>query len=54
MRYFQGLFITSTMGLLLAGANGFRPAQDAAWRADWQQARMEAKQAGKPLFVVFR
>lgn len=27
---------------------------DIAWRSDWESARNEARQTGKPLFVVFR
>ena len=42
--------------LALAAAMS-QPAPDATtinWRTDYEQARREAKQTGKPLFVVFR
>ena len=44
--------------LALAAAAVSQPAQEAAatvtWRTDYELARREAKQTGRPLFVVFR
>ena len=45
------------MMLLAAAAAVSRPAQEpvtVTWRTDYELARREAKQTGKPLLVVFR
>ncbi len=46
-----------SLPILLASLGGVRAAAQSAvvnWRSDFEQARAEAKQTGKPLFVVFR
>ena len=56
MRYTLGMFATIPVLLLFTAGHGIRAAQDGAspWRGDWEKARVEARVAKKPLFVVFR
>ena len=57
MKRFAGIFVAMPAALLLGGASKMDavPQETAVrWRTDWEAARAEARQAGKPLFVVFR
>ena len=56
MKFLTGMFAILPAAVLLVGAHGIPASQKSTtlWRTDWEMARVEAKQAGKPLFVVFR
>lgn len=47
-------FLAGAACALLALAHGQEPAPAIAWRRDLEVARVEARAAGKPLFLVFR
>lgn len=61
LRFVRAAFLALPVLLALAVSLSGRPvaySQEAtgaiSWRTDYEPARREAKQSGKPLFVVFR
>lgn len=49
-------FLLAALGAGVVAAALAAPAQEPTvrWRSDWESARREAREASKPLFVVFR
>ena len=57
MKMLCGMLAAVPAAALLMGAGEIRACSqdiEPTWRTNWEQARVEAKQTGKPLFVVFR